>query len=166
VPDLQSHVIRLVIVDDHAMFREGITVLLGKEPDLQVIGQFGDPPRHRICFQITCETSKGGLTRAPACLVREAHFADPSQDAITPSASNLRVLLPVVRGLFAVSHLLAAQIGVITANPVFPRRGKHIHDDTILQHIHFMRGMGRNLKVFAGADDLFATVDGRRHAGA
>ena len=39
MPDLQSQSIRLLIVDDHAMFREGIALLLGREPDFEVLGK-------------------------------------------------------------------------------------------------------------------------------
>jgi two-component system nitrate/nitrite response regulator NarL len=33
----ESSVIRLLIVDDHAMFREGIAALLGREPDFEIV---------------------------------------------------------------------------------------------------------------------------------
>jgi two-component system, NarL family, response regulator len=34
--------IRVMIVDDHALVREGIALLLGKQPDLQVVASLGD----------------------------------------------------------------------------------------------------------------------------
>ena len=34
-----THAIRILIVDDHAMFREGLAGLLDREPDIQVIGK-------------------------------------------------------------------------------------------------------------------------------
>jgi DNA-binding NarL/FixJ family response regulator len=38
-PSSSPRTIRLVLVDDHALFREGLTRLLGAEPDFQVVGQ-------------------------------------------------------------------------------------------------------------------------------
>src|SRR5262245_41258015 len=35
-------VIRIVLVDDHALVREGVSRLLEAQPDMQVIGSFGD----------------------------------------------------------------------------------------------------------------------------
>ena len=34
--------VRILVVDDHTMFRQGLCVLLNSEPDLEVIGQAGD----------------------------------------------------------------------------------------------------------------------------
>ena len=34
--------IRIVLVDDHAMVREGLRVLLGQQPDLEIVGEAGD----------------------------------------------------------------------------------------------------------------------------
>lgn len=36
--------LRIVIVDDHAILREGLATILGRAPDLEVIGQAGDGP--------------------------------------------------------------------------------------------------------------------------
>jgi len=36
---LESQPIRLLVVDDHALFREGIAALLGREPDFEVVGK-------------------------------------------------------------------------------------------------------------------------------
>ncbi|OUC77665.1 response regulator [Streptosporangium minutum] len=36
--------IRLVIVDDHALVREGLSLILGGEPDIDVVGQLPDGP--------------------------------------------------------------------------------------------------------------------------
>ena len=34
--------IRVLLIDDHAMFREALRVMLEKEPDIEVIGELGD----------------------------------------------------------------------------------------------------------------------------
>lgn len=34
--------VRIVLVDDHAVVREGVRALLDEEPDLEVVGEFGD----------------------------------------------------------------------------------------------------------------------------
>jgi DNA-binding NarL/FixJ family response regulator len=36
-------VVRILLVDDHAMFREGVKLLLSRQPQLEVIGEAGDP---------------------------------------------------------------------------------------------------------------------------
>jgi two-component system response regulator NreC len=37
-----AHMVTLVLVDDHLIFREGLRALLAGEPDLQVVGEAGD----------------------------------------------------------------------------------------------------------------------------
>jgi two-component system nitrate/nitrite response regulator NarL len=39
MPEVAGKTIRLLLVDDHAMFREGVARMLEKEPDLAVVGQ-------------------------------------------------------------------------------------------------------------------------------
>ncbi len=34
-----SHKIRIVIIDDHALFREGVAVVLKTDPDIEIVGQ-------------------------------------------------------------------------------------------------------------------------------
>ncbi|OZB54702.1 MAG: DNA-binding response regulator, partial [Thiomonas sp. 15-63-373] len=34
--------IRILLVDDHALFRRGLVALLGEAPAMQVVGQAGD----------------------------------------------------------------------------------------------------------------------------
>jgi len=34
--------IRVVVVDDHELFRRGLTMLLGVEDDIEVVGEAGD----------------------------------------------------------------------------------------------------------------------------
>jgi len=46
--------IRLLIVDDHAMFREGLAELLGREPDLKVVAK--------------CASAADALVQIPACV--------------------------------------------------------------------------------------------------
>jgi DNA-binding NarL/FixJ family response regulator len=40
---LSRTAVRILLVDDHAMFREGVKLLLGRQPQLEVIGEAGDP---------------------------------------------------------------------------------------------------------------------------
>lgn len=41
VPSSQPSVMRLLLVDDHALFREGMVSLIGPQPDMKVVGQAG-----------------------------------------------------------------------------------------------------------------------------
>jgi DNA-binding NarL/FixJ family response regulator len=38
----QAEAVRVVVVDDQELFRRGLTMLLGVEPDIEVIGEAGD----------------------------------------------------------------------------------------------------------------------------
>ncbi len=38
--DIETRPIQLVIIDDHAMFREGLARLFEREPDLRIVGQY------------------------------------------------------------------------------------------------------------------------------
>ena len=42
-----SEVTRILIVDDHALFRVGIANILSREPDLDVVGEAEDSRRDR-----------------------------------------------------------------------------------------------------------------------
>ena len=37
-----SEAIRVLVVDDHALFRRGLEMVLGQETDIEVIGEAGD----------------------------------------------------------------------------------------------------------------------------
>ena len=41
--DLSNHVIRIVILDNHILFRAGLRYIIEDQPDLKVVGQAGNP---------------------------------------------------------------------------------------------------------------------------
>jgi DNA-binding NarL/FixJ family response regulator len=45
VPDESLPPVRILLVDDHAMFREGVKLLLQRDSRLEVVGEAGDPAK-------------------------------------------------------------------------------------------------------------------------
>jgi len=70
---------RIGIVDDHAMFRDGLTAILGAEPDLEVIGQGGSAEEavrlvhefHPDIVLLDIDMPGGGLSAAQQIAVDE-----------------------------------------------------------------------------------------------
>jgi DNA-binding NarL/FixJ family response regulator len=42
-PGLESSSVRILLVDDHAMFREGVKLLLQRDARLEVVGEASNP---------------------------------------------------------------------------------------------------------------------------
>jgi DNA-binding NarL/FixJ family response regulator len=57
-----THAIRIVVIDDHTLFRRGVTSLLAREPRFEVVGEAADaleasrspPPRAPTSSCSTC----------------------------------------------------------------------------------------------------------------
>ncbi|HEX4169693.1 MAG TPA: response regulator transcription factor, partial [Bryobacteraceae bacterium] len=42
VPALEPRTIRILVVDDHPLLRDGIAALVGGQPDMEIVGQAGN----------------------------------------------------------------------------------------------------------------------------
>ena len=73
--------IRVLLVDDHTMFREALRLVLSHEPDIEVVGELGDGAQ---------------VTEAVARL--------------TPDIVVMDVSMPNVNGILATRSLLAALV--------------------------------------------------------
>jgi two-component system nitrate/nitrite response regulator NarL len=51
-PDLAR--IRILVVDDHTLFRRGLTALLQRDPQFEVVGDAGDARRSRSAAPRNC----------------------------------------------------------------------------------------------------------------
>ena len=51
---MNDELIRVVVVDDHTLMRQGLVGLLGDEPGIEVVGQAGDAPSTRDAIE-ACE---------------------------------------------------------------------------------------------------------------
>lgn len=49
--------IRVLVVDDHALFRRGLEIVLAQEEDIQVVGEAGDGAEPSTRRPICCPTS-------------------------------------------------------------------------------------------------------------
>ena len=78
--------IKLMIVDDHAMFREGLVRSIEKEADLQVVGQFASSAEalaalHNTVPQIVLLDIDLGAERAQDFIARRQAAGFKSQDS-------------------------------------------------------------------------------------
>jgi len=53
--DVEIRPIQLLIIDDHAMFREGLARMFEREPDLQIIGQYASAAEALASFPQTAD---------------------------------------------------------------------------------------------------------------
>ena len=60
--------IKLVIVDDHRIMREGLRLLIDRQPDMQVVGEAGDAAGALQC----------ALRCSPDLVVMDLHLPDES----------------------------------------------------------------------------------------
>lgn len=76
--------LRLLLVDDHVLFREGLAALLDAEPDMKVVGQVGD---------VTTAVAAARRLR-PDVILMDSRI--PGGDGITATRS-IRAVLPEAR---------------------------------------------------------------------
>ena len=58
--------IRVVVADDHPLFRAGVVASLREEPGLDVIGEAGDARRHSVSRRSICPTLRCSTSPCPA----------------------------------------------------------------------------------------------------
>jgi len=75
--------VKILLVDDHRMLREGLRAMLEREPDLEVVGEAGD-----------------------------GHAAVAAARALVPDVIVMDISMPGLNGLEATRHILAEQPGV------------------------------------------------------
>jgi len=131
-------VIRVLVVDDHAIVRDGIRALLGRSEDIEVVGEAGGG---RDAIARACELSPdvilmdiampdlGGLEatlaihkeRPEARLVILSQYADPEyvKRALKSGASGY--VLKKAAGTDLVSAIRAAHRGGLVLDPEIPR---------------------------------------------
>lgn len=109
-PDKSTNPTRIVLVDDHSIFREGLAELLNREPDLQVCGEAED--RHQA-FEVI-KTARPNLAVVDLML-KNSHGIELIKDI---SASFPEVAVVVLsmhqETLFAERALRAGARGYIT----------------------------------------------------
>ena len=93
--------IRVVIADDHAVVRTGLTALLGAERDIEVVGQARNG---RDVIRLACDTQ-------PDVVIMDLRM--PEQDGAAATA-ELQACLPATRVLILTSFGEADGVGAIT----------------------------------------------------
>jgi two-component system nitrate/nitrite response regulator NarL len=90
---MMSNAIRIVIADDHIVFRAGVADLLGSEPDIQVVGQGGSADeavhlvgKHQPNLVLLDVDMPGGGLNALASIARE--WPDARVVLLTVSAAE------------------------------------------------------------------------------
>lgn len=115
------HKIRLMLVDDHVMFRDGLAHLLGKESDLEVVAQCGsaaeamellgaDPEVVLLDVNLGAERGLGFLQKA-----RKSGFHNPVL-AVTAGISGMEAMQLIeagVNGIIHKEHSTGALVDVI-----------------------------------------------------
>jgi DNA-binding NarL/FixJ family response regulator len=79
--------LRLFLLDDHQMFRDGLRLILERVPGLTVVGEAGDGPTALALLR----------DRRPDVVVTDIHL--PGEDGITVAA-RIKAQLPAVRIIF------------------------------------------------------------------
>ncbi|MDX1594872.1 MAG: response regulator transcription factor [Gammaproteobacteria bacterium] len=85
------HKIRVYLVDDHAMVREGLANMLGMQPDFEVVGQAGDGE----------EFLADVVEAAPDVVLMDLKL--PGMDGVA-LCQRLRVICPTARVLMVTMH--------------------------------------------------------------
>jgi DNA-binding NarL/FixJ family response regulator len=112
-------VIRVLLLEDHAVFREALALALGFQPDVAVVGQAGTLAEARLClsgvdvavFDLDLPDGNG------ADLIAELHAASPLAQVLVLTASGGRMDLAkaVERGAAAVLHKTTPLAEIIDA---------------------------------------------------
>lgn len=112
--------IRVLVVDDHAAFRQPLAFMLDRESDITVAGQAGSLAEARLLLGVAADVVLLDLDLPDgngADLIKELHAANPHSEVLilTGSASRLRFAQAVEEGAAGIMQKMSGVGEIISA---------------------------------------------------
>lgn len=139
-----SAVVRLLVVDDHPILREGVIAILARETGLEVVGEAGDGDEaiklyRKLRPDVTLmDLQMPGTGGVEAITAIRAEFPDARIIILTTYAGDVQAVRALKAG--AVGYLLKSSLRVELVDVVrhIHRGGRHVHRtvaDEIVTHV-------------------------------